>query len=595
MSQPTFDVPDSLRPSDFSQAVFMFKGEPYSLEHFPFWIPIFNSPRLSLDTDMAERKIVLKCSRQVAKSVGDAIFALTNALRHKNFNVLLCMPTDKQVINFSKDVLGMISNGTVATNEWYYDRNVSIKQVKNKKYSNNSGVYLANIYISTLSVRGKEAAMGIFDEYQHIPKENAIVVMNSMSRSPFRYFIFSGTPLSSENDLETKWLASTMNEWMVPCRNCGHINGPLGGDGKDKKLKNIGKNGLICERCYSRLFASDGEWIVTNPPQGSGRYEMSETAAGRAAINRILPKPYRIKKPISGEQLHAIFGQIKNIENPKNKRQRHNIDLIKHRIIDLGGYTEYMPVYYDGYHINELMIPPTAPGASSWSEIYRRIKEEPRVLIWNELIGVTFEDNAHPFSGQMISRLCEDYTYVKSVEDIVVPPGCVVFGGLDWAGETAPRKNSNVSLKSYTMLSIAIYDPQTRKIKVDFVKRFYDNDSDVYDNPDSVVDEIVMWCKAYGMTTLAVDYGMGHRENQRLKDILGPENVMEINYVGSTQDYYVYHETTGKWTVGRSKAIELLEDVLKHSSQKGELGYRFATMRGETSEYLSDLTSGIHS
>jgi hypothetical protein len=82
--------------------------------------------------------------------------------------------------------------------------------------------------------------MALFDEYQDIPPKNAIVVQNAMNRSPHRRLIYSGTPKTMDNDLQKKWEMSTMNEWIVRCRYCGHENGPLGGEESAKIIKHIG-------------------------------------------------------------------------------------------------------------------------------------------------------------------------------------------------------------------------------------------------------------------------------------------------------------------------------------------------------------------
>ena len=492
----------------------MFKDDPLSYEHYPFWIDVLDSARLSTNVDMSHRKVVFKCSRQVGKSTNIGVIGAGTSIVRKNFKTLITQPTDVQISRFSVDTLKKLNNDSVVTDKWYYDRKTTERQVKNKSYTTGSRIVLANIYASVLSARGIAADMALFDEYQDIPPENVLVVQNSMGRSPFRFVIYSGTPKGLDNDLEVKWQDSTRNEWVVPCRACGFENGPLGGDGSTKVIKHIGQNGLICEKCHSRIYSEDGRWVMFNPPE------------------------------------------------------------------------EDKPRFIEGFHINELMIPRDAPGATSWAEIKRRIQEEPIVLLMNEMLGVSYDDATQPITLETVMDNCGDHKYVDDINDAHTPAGWYAFGGLDWAMETAPRKGSAVTLKSYTMLSIGLYNPSTNQIKVDFVKKYYDHDTADNDDPDFVVNDIVAWCEAYDVTILGCDYGVGHKENQRLKAILGSDRIMEFQYLGGPlQSFYTYDYATGHWIIGRTQALEDMIDAVKG----GE--FLFAKYKGETSEYARDLTT----
>ena len=501
---------DTIAPSDLYQAIFTFKGAPLSYEFYPFWIDILNSERLSQEVDMSERKMVFKCSRQVAKSTNIGIMSAGMSLRNKNFKIIVTQPTDTQISRFSVDTLKKLNTDSIITREWYYDPKTTERQVKNMSYTTGSRIILANIYASVLSARGISGDMAIFDEYQDIPVDNAIVVQHATDRSPYRYIIYSGTPKTTDNDLEQKWQQSTMNEWVVPCRHCGHDNGPLGGDGKNGVVKHIGEKGLICEECHHRIYAMDGRWVMFNPPD------------------------------------------------------------------------EKNPRYIEGYHINELMIPPNSPGATSWKEIKRKIKEEPKVLIMNELLGLSYSDSTQPITIEAVTACCGDYEYVKNIEDAYVPDGWYAFGGLDWAMETAAGRGAVTTIRSYTILSIALFNPATGELRVDMVKKYYDTEEN--SNPEFVVSDIINWCEAYNVLLLGADYGVGNKENQRIAAALGVDRVMNFQYLGGPlQSFYTYDVATGHWIIGRTKAMEDLIDAINNKV------FTFARYKGETSEHAPDL------
>ena len=85
-------------PSMVYQSVFFLKQQPLSYDSLPFWIPILDSDRLSQDRPFIERRMVLKCSRQVAKTTNIAILAIGNSITKNNFKTIICQPTDPQRI-----------------------------------------------------------------------------------------------------------------------------------------------------------------------------------------------------------------------------------------------------------------------------------------------------------------------------------------------------------------------------------------------------------------------------------------------------------------------------------------------------------------
>jgi len=497
--------------ADKAQSLLMFKDEPYSLDSFPFWRVIFDDVRLSHKVDQVDRKLAFKCSRQVGKSVSIGALGCISSMMYRNFTTIICQPTDKQISQFSVDIMKRFMGESLITEKWLYDYKKTERQVKKMSLTTGSRVVLANIYASVLSVRGTASDFCLFDEYADIPPENAVIVLNSSRRSPHKFVVYSGTPKAPDNPLEQVWQESSMNEWMVRCTHCNFWNGPLGGDGTDKRIYNIGKKGLICKKCGSRIYARDGEWIETFPDRHIG-----------------------------------------------------------------------------GYHINELMVDPSAPGSTSWKEILYRMKHDPIVTVYNEILGVSYADNTHPLTNKIIASMCNpNRNYVNTIEEMkeVRVSHWPAFAGLDWAMETAPRGGSTVTIKSYTMLTITQLNMITNRLEVLFRRKYYDMAGFDADDPDAVVNDIAKWCNAAKVKVLGCDYGAGHKENQRLKAILGNDRVMEIQYLGDMGDKYIFSSEGDKWLAPRTVAMNECIDAIRN----GE--YEFAKFSGETSEYVKDLTT----
>jgi len=497
--------------SDKVQSLLMFKDDPYSFEAFPFWRVILDDERLSHKVDQVNRKLVFKCSRQVGKSVTIGALGCIFSMMYRNFSTIICQPTDKQISQFSVDIMKRFMGESLVMEKWLYDHRKTERQVKKMAVTNGSRVILANIYASVLSIRGASSSFVLFDEIQDIPIENTVIVLNSSRRSPHKFVVYSGTPKSPDNPLEQLWQGSSMNEWMVKCTHCNHWNGPLGGDGTTKKIINIGLKGLICAKCGSRLYAKDGEWVESFPDRPMG-----------------------------------------------------------------------------GYHINELMVDPSAPGSTSWKEILYRMKTDPIVTVYNEILGVSYADSTHPITNKLIASMCNpDRFYANTIEEIkeMRVSHWPAFAGLDWAMETSPRGGGTVTIKSYTMLTIGQLNMVTNRIDILFRRKYYDMEGFNTDDPDSVVNDIAKWCNAVKVKILGCDYGAGHKENQRLKAILGNDRVMEIQYLGDMGDKYVYSAEGDKWLAPRTVAMTECIDGITN----GE--FEFAKFTGETSEFVHDLTT----
>jgi hypothetical protein len=243
-------------------------------KHVPF--SFGNRRYLRLPYDTAARRTLYKCGRQVEKStlLGNKCLAyccIVNA-----FNVLYVSPTNQQTKTFSTDRLKEPIETSEILKAWTTSKlsdNVFLK-----KFINRSQITLRYAYHNADRTRGIPADLILIDEIQDVITDNIPVIEECASHSHYRLFIYSGTPKSYDNAIEHYWSNySTQNEWCVPCERHGTPNNPSSWHWNILGEANLGKAGLICDRC--------GE--VINP-----MHPMSQWAAMNESVKQKLADYY---------------------------------------------------------------------------------------------------------------------------------------------------------------------------------------------------------------------------------------------------------------------------------------------------------------
>lgn len=244
---------------------------------------------------------------------------------------------------------------------------------------------------------------------------------------------------------------------------------------------------------------------------------------------------------------------------------------------------------FAGYHINELMVPTDTGFGVDLSEIHYELDKGEIKTVMNEVLGESHSDNKNPISKEIVAQLCNPKrSYVKVPEDITKEMKLYSFAGIDWALETKPGiARGEKKIRSYTTLTIMHYDFVKGKLIIDFVKRYYDKFNTINDDPDWVIKDMVKWIKLFNCALTGLDYGAGHKENQRIISILGYNKCMEFQYLGDElADKIRYLSSQLKWILPRTLVMNMVIDLIVRDGF-----YEFAKMAGETSEYLTDLTN----
>lgn len=251
-----------VRPSDWAEQIIKIPVAgglvPINFEDRPFLRPIYDS----------KKDVLLRCGRQVEKSTTVANLALSYTAAIEFYTTLYVSPTAIQTKQFSEDKLALVMENSPLLSKIFPAKNQSVFQKRTITYGS---IVLRAAFLTASRTRGITADMLLVDEFQDILPELIPVIEQVTFHAKMRRHIYSGTPLSDENIIEYYWdRFSTQNEWVVPCHRHGTPKNPSSWHWNILGPKNIGKEGLICERCGKPISQSDpdAQWVRMVDPTG---------------------------------------------------------------------------------------------------------------------------------------------------------------------------------------------------------------------------------------------------------------------------------------------------------------------------------------
>lgn len=253
------------RKSDIAQATLYHRGKPLRLDNHAFLLPIYNDEH---------PRVVLKCSRQVAKSTTLCNLQIIESLIRPYWRSLYVSPSALQTRQYSNEKLRPTLFDSPFVSKVFLGKGVT-DQVFEKTLLNGAYLFLRYAFLTAARARGIPASRVLFDEAQDLLSENIKVISQSLSASRLAEGVegmemLAGTPLTFNNALETYWEWSTQKEWMTPC----DCKLPRYWNFLDEK--NIGKKGLVCKRCDKPLRAASGQWVTTSPGELYDGYHISQ-------------------------------------------------------------------------------------------------------------------------------------------------------------------------------------------------------------------------------------------------------------------------------------------------------------------------------
>jgi phage terminase large subunit GpA-like protein len=181
----------SLTMSDFAENFFMLSGEQFSLDDYPHMRRIYNTPA---------KDIVMKFSRQTAKSTTLANMLLTRALMRPYLRQLYVSPAKDQTEEFSRDKIQPVIDTSPIIQQNFLDPN-RVQRVLKKEFANGSVINMRYALLNADRVRGISADINLFDETQDLLKDVITVIRKTMARSEIKNTIYAGTPKRTKGTL----------------------------------------------------------------------------------------------------------------------------------------------------------------------------------------------------------------------------------------------------------------------------------------------------------------------------------------------------------------------------------------------------------
>lgn len=270
------DLPElpKVRPSQFAQLAFRFptsdvigKGldgsgyDKFSFDGRRHMRRLYDTPA---------KRILIMAGRQVEKSTLLGNRALCYMSMVQNFRVLYVSASATQAKKFSNDrIREPIETSPILKR---FTTQMLSANILEKQFVNRSLITLRYAYLNADRTRGIPAWMLLIDEFQDILGDNIPVIEQCLSHAPeqWKAYLYSGTPKSLDNHLETYWSSrSTQNEWVVPHDCKKGEGGRYWNEGLGEK--NIGRRGLICANCGVLIdpMCPDAQWAMTGDPDSA--------------------------------------------------------------------------------------------------------------------------------------------------------------------------------------------------------------------------------------------------------------------------------------------------------------------------------------
>ena len=195
-----------------------------------------------------------------------------------------------------------------------------------------------------------------------------------------------------------------------------------------------------------------------------------------------------------------------------------------------------------GYRITRLMTPNCRWTTSAGDGVLDKLKSYPVEVFFNEVLGLPYDSGSFPISEPEIFEWCSDYEFMDPNN---LPAGLcnnIQIMGIDWAWSNPGGKHA------HTIVTVATKSQE--KIKIIYAQRF---DGPRYHEPETVLREITKLAHNFSVQIIATDYGVGHKENIRLRKMVRP-NVFEIMYTSSTKPFQ-WNSESNYYKLGKTPSM----------------------------------------
>lgn len=190
-----------------------------------------------------------------------------------------------------------------------------------------------------------------------------------------------------------------------------------------------------------------------------------------------------------------------------------------------------------GFHISQLQTGRIQRDVD-WNELLYDIERYPDYRLQNEVFGLSFDSADKPITQSMMQVASVGQFLTKP--NLAVTKNAKLFMGVDW-GENKG---------SFNVYVIGGFIEQ--KFHVFHFRKFEPNVK-----PDQVLGAIVKVFNDFRCVAMGCDHGAGHKENLRLKDMVGADKVWEIFYA-SQSTIWKWDEERQMYIVDRTRIMDNL-------------------------------------
>jgi len=211
---------------------------------------------------------------------------------------------------------------------------------------------------------------------------------------------------------------------------------------------------------------------------------------------------------------------------------------------------------YPSYRISALMSPTNRFRTPGETGILDKMETYPRDKFITNVLGLPTELGDAVITESDLRLCCEEnIEFISGLEEApIFLQGRRLIIAIDWV-----FNDKNLG-SSTTMATLWVIN-HAERLQCVWAKRFV---GPQYHDPESVLKEILSVAKQYRVNLICTDYGMGHKENIRLRKYLkGTETqVFEIQYAGALP-YLNYNAGESLFRINRTRSLSITLDAVK--------------------------------
>ncbi|MBT7617988.1 MAG: hypothetical protein HN590_11960 [Calditrichaeota bacterium] len=203
-----------------------------------------------------------------------------------------------------------------------------------------------------------------------------------------------------------------------------------------------------------------------------------------------------------------------------------------------------------GFRISRLMTPTCTWRTPANDGVLDKLETYSESSFYQEVLGLPYDAGNLPITEEEVYACCEDYEFIDPSK---LNPGFqsqLLFAGIDWAW------NTQEGGQAFTILTLARLHGS--RIEIVYAKRFH---GPQYHNPSTVLSEISQICNTLGVKVIGTDFGIGHKENLRLKEMV-TARVFEMLYTSSGTEFS-WDSEAECYKLGRTVILDLVFNRLK--------------------------------